>query len=332
MGDFDQREPPKHLSIQSIARLKNISSRIKKASISHKLEKQYRYIILPSNKYKITWDMVNFGLLIYSAFQIPFALSFQSVSCDVSAIDILNLLVDSLFLADCVVSCVTAYHDDVSGFLVAHPREILIHYARTWLVADLASSIPLDRIICNFGEGGSRFVRFAKMLRWLKVFRLIKMIRMLRRLQDELGALATNGARLLKLVLLLCLCTHICACAWHGVIAIADCRIDARLAPSYSSEECDCEGDTCQDWNWLARFDPHLYHSPDPDPRSRYLMVRPSLPRRAPSCPIAGPSSLSLPLVLSPSLSPLCYDSNQLAPTCPHSSGYLPTAPPPSLP
>ncbi len=292
MGDFDQHEATKHLNLQSIARLKTIAGRARKTSIAHKLEKQHWYIIKPSNRYKVTWDLANFGLLIYSAFQIPFALSFQPVSCDISPIDVLNLLVDSLFLADCVVNCVTAYHDEVSGILISSPIKILIHYARTWMVADLASSIPLDRIICNFGEG-NRFVRFAKMLRWLKVFRLIKMVRMLRRLQDELGALATNGARLLKLVLLLCLCTHICACAWHGAIAAADCHIDADLTPSFPSEECGCEGDACQDWNWLARFDPRLYNSPDPDPGPRYLLVR--------AVPITRPPSAGLVLFTSES-------------------------------
>ena len=233
------------LSLKSAVRLKLVARKIR-STLIQRSERTYWYIIMPSNRNKLKWDLANVALLIYSAFQIPFALTFQNTSCTISTIDALNLIVDIIFIADCGLSCVTAYTDTESGNVIADPKSVLKHYASSWLLPDLASSIPLDRIICAVGDSGSHYVRFTKMLRWLKIIRLIKMVRMLRRLQDDVSSLASNGARLLRLVLLLILCTHICACLWYGLIDIAGCRIDSALAPSYSSEACGCEGDDCQ--------------------------------------------------------------------------------------
>jgi hypothetical protein len=237
-------DPQFHLSLQSVVKLKHVARKIRE-TVTHRSEHTYWYIIMPSSRTKLKWDLLNFALLIYSAFQIPFALTFQDSTCAISSIDVINLLVDSIFIADCLVSCVTAYTDPETGNVVSKPTSVLIHYARTWLLPDIASSIPLDRLICAAGDNGGHYIRFTKMLRWLKIIRLIKMVRMLRRLQEDVSSMAGNSARLLRLVLLLILCTHICACIWYGLIEAAGCRIDAGATPAFA-EACGCEGDECQ--------------------------------------------------------------------------------------
>jgi hypothetical protein len=262
------------LSLKSVVRLKGQARQMRKSTIQ-KSEKKWWYIIMPTKKKKVSWDLLMFALLVYSAFQVPFALSFQSISCNVSGIDVVNLAVDILFLIDCLLSCITAYFDPETGLLVTHPKLIIKNYFRTWLLADILSSFPLDRIMCIFGQSGSPYIRFAKLLRWLKAIRFLKMVQMLQKLQDEVGSFASNGTRLLKLIGFLFLCTHLCACAWYGLIATAGCRIDVGADPPLSSAACGCEGDDCRDWNWLVRYDSALYHSDDADPRSRYLLVGP---------------------------------------------------------
>ena len=164
------------LGLHGVVRLKLFARKIRNKTVTHKNEERYWFIIMPSNRNKLKWDLLNFGLLIYSAFQIPFALSFQTSTCDISPTDIFDLVVDCLFLSDCILSCITAYTDSETGNPIVRPKAILAHYARTWLAPDLASSIPFDRIVCAVGVSDPHLARFVTMLRWLKILRLVKMV------------------------------------------------------------------------------------------------------------------------------------------------------------
>ena len=270
MNDFNY-EANIGLSVGRIARLKIYAKKFKKA-IADKRSKKHWLIIWPDNKKKTLWDVANFMLLLYSVFEIPFALAFLPSSCDASALEDFNLSVDCFFLCDCCLQFITAYVDPESGLIVTSPKQIIITYLRGWFAFDLLSSLPLDRIVCSFESNDSAFARSVKIIRCLKVIRFIRMIRVVQKLEEDVGSFASNSTRLLKLVGILLLCTHVCSCFWYGMIDLGDCHIHTDAQPIGTSAVCDCDGPGCSDWNWLAHYDPELYRSDSGDTRSRYLV------------------------------------------------------------
>jgi potassium voltage-gated channel Eag-related subfamily H protein 7 len=177
-------------------------------------------------------------------------------------------------MTDLLLNFVSAYIDDETGELKVDLKEIAMHYLKTWLLFDLASSLPWDRMFCSAVDGAdsnSVYSRAVKILRLIKVLRFVRMLRIAGRLDDLLGSWASDIIRLLKFLGILLLCGHICACIWHGVIATNGCRVPAADAPS-STVVCGCEGDDsqCQEWNWLLKYDPAVYRGNSSS--ARYLV------------------------------------------------------------
>jgi hypothetical protein len=122
----------------------------------------------------------------------------------------------------------TMYYD-LNGELVTDNKQIIVHYARTWLTLDLISSMPIDW----FSEGisfkapsqgsNSDSQAAAQLTLFLRVFRLVKLLRLLRiaRLFRYFGKweavilshFNSNWIRLFKQLAFLFLFSH-----WNGCI------------------------------------------------------------------------------------------------------------------
>ena len=215
------------------------------------------------------WDFCNLLLLIYSIFQIPYAVAFSSNSCAFTKSAIVNLAIDCFFLCDMILNFFTAYMNEESGMLEVSKIIIAAHYMRTWMVFDLISSLPWDRIFCTVSDSHS--TQLVKIFRLFKILRFVRMLRIAGRLQEIIGNWAKDTIRLLKFVGTLLLCGHVCACLWHLVIDLNDCLIPADEIPG-GSVVCGCDPliTECQEWNWLAKYDPALYQGNSTE--ARYLV------------------------------------------------------------
>ena len=257
----------KSLTLASVIRIKMHARHIRK---NLEVRRASRRVIFPNSKPKILWDFLNFLLLMYSVFEIPYAISFLPSDCNVSWPEILNLSIDCFFLSDFLVNFFTAFKDDEIGNFEVRLTEIAKHYLKGWMFIDLVSSLPMDRIVCSLQDGNSgNAVRFAKIVRIVKVLRILRMIRLAARLEEAIGAFASKSIQLAKFLVFLLLCGHVCACAWHLLIQINNCSIPADEIPNMVVT-CGCASEDCQDYNWLARYDPTVYAGEDPT--ARYLI------------------------------------------------------------
>lgn len=100
-----------------------------------------------------------------------------------------NVLSDTLFLMDLVFNFRTGILEEDSH-IILDPKEIRIHYLRTWFLVDFISSIPVDYIFLivdleSRHESSDvyrtaralRIVRFTKILSLLRLLRLSRLIR-----------------------------------------------------------------------------------------------------------------------------------------------------------
>ena len=97
------------------------------------------FLINPNHTYKRMWDLIVVILLAYTALWTPYNVCFITETSDFQYC--LDLVVDSLFLTDIVVTFNTAYEDH-NGLLEISRRKVSKRYITGWFFIDLVTSIP----------------------------------------------------------------------------------------------------------------------------------------------------------------------------------------------
>jgi len=97
-------------------------------------------------------------------------------------------------------------------------------YLFSWFVLDLLSTVPFDRAVSAFGDGGGiafrslRVLRIVRLLKLLKLTRLLKLADRAKRLLSVLGlGLYQSIGSAAQLLFLIAFATHISACLFHGL-------------------------------------------------------------------------------------------------------------------
>jgi potassium channel len=90
-------------------------------------------------------------LLIYTAFVVPFKISF--IEEDPVVLTIIDYMVDILFAIDIFVNFITAYDDEERGVPVRNPKKIASNYLKSWFIMDLLACLPIDLIMILAGGG-----------------------------------------------------------------------------------------------------------------------------------------------------------------------------------
>jgi CRP-like cAMP-binding protein len=231
----------------------NLNRRLQEARVTISERKAGRFVIFPRNPYKLIWDSLNLLILTYSIFRIFYALAFTLEICEWTPFTILDLVTDCFFLCDCFLNFFTSIEDSESGTQVSDLWTISKRYALGWFPLDLASSMPIDRIVCAMTNFNSSEIRFLKFIRLLKVFRILRILRIATRLEEEFGHLLHSSVRFIKFLCLMMLFTHICSCLWYLTIEWASCQVPEGFEGPYVS--CGCGPDqVCEDWNWLIKY------------------------------------------------------------------------------
>lgn len=99
-------------------------------------------IILPFGRFRQSWD---FGMVIAAMYVVtilPYRIAFSEEHSVGYAI--FEFLLDIIFMSDVVLNFLTAHYSDDGSIVTSH-RAIALRYARSWLVPDLISSIPVRR-------------------------------------------------------------------------------------------------------------------------------------------------------------------------------------------
>uniref|UniRef100_A0A3B3YYX3 Uncharacterized protein n=1 Tax=Poecilia mexicana TaxID=48701 RepID=A0A3B3YYX3_9TELE len=146
------------------------------------------WIIHPYSDFRFYWDIVMLLLMMGNLVILPWGITFFEDQNTLPWI-IFNFLSDTLFLMDLVFNFRTGIPGEDSH-IILDPKEIRMHYLRTWFLVDFVSSIPVDYIFLivdleSRHESSDvyrtaralRIVRFTKILSLLRLLRLSRLIR-----------------------------------------------------------------------------------------------------------------------------------------------------------
>lgn len=123
--------------------------------------------------------------------------------------------IDCLFMIDVIINCFVAYKNHEEILIVKH-WQIFKNYLSTWMIFDLASSIPFQVIFEDSGWGTLiRLSKLPRLYRLIKVFKLVRLIKVLKNRNNFLSCLVcfSNGMeRLVYFALSIIVICHLFAC------------------------------------------------------------------------------------------------------------------------
>lgn len=115
--------------------------------------------------FKVAWDWFVLGLVLFTAIYIPYEAAFlgnnkarprnsiwQKINSGEPQ-EIVNLMVDLMFIIDILINFRTTYVEKKSEEVVSSPKKIAIHYLKTWFVVDFIAAIPFDYFIPDEANG-----------------------------------------------------------------------------------------------------------------------------------------------------------------------------------
>lgn len=166
--------------------------------------------------FKVAWDWLVLALVMFTAIYIPYEAAFlvntkESVWQEISSgepQEIVNLMVDLMFIIDILINFRTTYVEKKSEVVVSSPKKIAIHYLKSWFIVDFIAAIPFDYFIPDEANGA------ASLTGLLKTARLLRLIRVSRKMDrySEYGI-----AVIFLLTAIFTLIAHWLACIWHVI-------------------------------------------------------------------------------------------------------------------
>lgn len=137
-----------------------------KAQIADKIGK---CAIPHESMFKVAWDWLVLALVLFTAIYIPYEAAFlvntefeESVWQKIYSgepQEIVNLMVDLMFIIDILINFRTTYVEKKSEVVVSSPKKIAIHYLKTWFIVDFIAAIPFDYFIPDEANGVRTQVR-----------------------------------------------------------------------------------------------------------------------------------------------------------------------------
>ena len=132
------------------------------------------FIIMHESTGRNLWDIIIFFVVVFLCIVVPLRIGFLLMEWKYWIGP--DILVDFLLLIDILVCAVTTFEQD--GELVRDRKQIIMRYAKSWMVFDILSILPLELI--SLGTGGyhpgyraNRLIRIARLvyffISWEKV-------------------------------------------------------------------------------------------------------------------------------------------------------------------
>ena len=134
-------------------------------------------MIYPNHEWKKTWDGMITLVLLFTCMMTPYRIAFSD--SDPLSWTIINLIIDSMFLIDMILSFLTAYYTE-EFVLVDERSEIAKNYLTSWFLIDMLAIIPFSSIVSKGSEDGYNNAQVNDMIRIAKLGRLYKILRIMR--------------------------------------------------------------------------------------------------------------------------------------------------------
>jgi hypothetical protein len=186
---------------------------------------KHSWVLHPDKGLKLQWDLLFVLLILYTSITVPYKIGF-----DVEFVGLwfgLDVMVDVAYYMDVVLSFMTAYYDK-KGNLVREPTKIARRYLRGSFAIDVASSLPLDRLLELLEYGSSaKVLRSTKLLKLLRLTRVLRLLRLIQfekwlgmrqiKLEQELQ-LNNAVASIIRMAFPVVLMGHLLACVFHWLV------------------------------------------------------------------------------------------------------------------
>lgn len=164
------------------------------------------WVLLPSSRVLAVWHYLLYFVLLWTAVVGTFALCFLSAAeTRTERLEVLLLVLCPLDLA---VSLVSAYKGP-GRQVVTSPQRIAVHYFRSWLGLDLLACAGVLTALCQQVLLLPYIAHLAQVAKLVKHSQQIKWTRTLKR------ALGPITLRILRLLCLHLMMTHVSACLWY---------------------------------------------------------------------------------------------------------------------
>ncbi|CAL4978542.1 unnamed protein product [Urochloa decumbens] len=166
-----------------------------------------KFIISPYDpRYRI-WETFLLVLVVYSAWIYPFELAFlRHLSWELFLVEI---IVDSFFAIDIILTFFISYLDQKSYLLVDNPKRIAARYISSWFTFDVCSTIPYQPFGLLFKKHSDGLAY--RMLNMLRLWRLRRLSALFARLEKDIR-LDYYWIRCIKLVSVTLFAVHCSGC------------------------------------------------------------------------------------------------------------------------
>ncbi|KDO27241.1 hypothetical protein SPRG_07490, partial [Saprolegnia parasitica CBS 223.65] len=167
------------------------------------------------------WDILMLLLLFYTALLVPYEIAFVTET-SVTALSVVNNMVDVLFCLDMLFNFVTPYVDKATNAVVDEYGLVAKNYLRGWFLIDFASIFPFETLSSsdrssdsNTPAPSSRLVvlRILRILRIMKLMRVFRANRIVARWQARLD-FPIALSKLISFTFGILVLAHWLACVW----------------------------------------------------------------------------------------------------------------------
>jgi len=184
-------------------------------------------ILMPENPFKIAWDLLGIGFIVYQAVMIPYEVGFNQTETEWRFV--LNNVIQGFFVLDILLAFNTAFYQ--KGNIVARRRVIGRHYIHSWLFLDLVTVLPYDYIVSGISGNTesdqrlayqapqmARIFKMVTFIRFLRLIRLAKLKKLILVIEDYISSqFIATLVMVLKLMITAFFVAHWTACAWYLV-------------------------------------------------------------------------------------------------------------------
>ncbi|CEO97670.1 unnamed protein product (mitochondrion) [Plasmodiophora brassicae] len=158
-------------------------------------------LFVENSVWNVRWKTLVITLVLIEAIRVPYLRVFHP-AYDTTFGD---AFINAVFIIDVFVQFNTAVIGG-DGQWVKSRREIAVRYARSWLMVDLISALPLDLMFA-----AAVHLRIVKILRLAQLLRVLRLSRFCKTMQEKL-AMRTSAYRVIRFVVFLCISAHWSAC------------------------------------------------------------------------------------------------------------------------
>ena len=196
--------------------------------------KRRKWIISSASEYRRRWDIVVMLMVMYEIVSVPWQVAF---GVDTSSLRVVSWVSNSIFVVDLVSNFATTFYEgEVEIFDL---RRIAQNYFTSgWFAIDFVSCVPFELFAGKSSDN-------IGMLKALKMFRMLRVGKLFKRIDDLVYASAFRLARIIGLLVLV---MHWCACVWALGMSdqfAAKVKILSRQCPACPECQIDAEAFEC---------------------------------------------------------------------------------------